>query len=64
MDTEVSGTVNSEYRSLILPNHTMTHVLNLALRAVLKKAGQSEVDQKGSCVIQKNCVLTLIVKNQ
>ena len=48
VDTEVSGTVNSEYRSLILPNHTMTHVLNLALRAVLKKAGQSEVDQKGS----------------
>ena len=42
VDTEVSGTVNSEYRSLILPNHTMTHVLNLALRAVLKRLGNQK----------------------
>ncbi len=48
VEEDVAGQVNAEYRSLILPNHTMTHVLNLALRAVLGKAGQKEVDQKGS----------------
>jgi alanyl-tRNA synthetase len=46
--TQVTGSVDTEYRSLVQPNHTMTHVLNLALRKVLGKAGQKEVDQKGS----------------
>ena len=36
--------VDYERRGKIAPNHTMTHVLNLALRAVLG----GEVDQKGS----------------
>ena len=37
--------VNITRRNLILPNHTMTHVLNLGLRQVLP---QDQVDQKGS----------------
>ena len=37
--------VDLKTRNLILPNHTMTHVLNLGLRKVLP---QDQVDQKGS----------------
>jgi alanyl-tRNA synthetase len=44
----VTGAVDEDYRNMVYPNHTMTHVLNLALRAVLGKVGQKEVDQKGS----------------
>ena len=44
-----------ERRALIAPNHTMTHVLNFALRKVLvddAPAGgiATDVDQKGSLV--------------
>ncbi len=46
-------------RSLVAPNHTMTHVLNFALRRVLtgeeaeaKSTATVEVDQKGSLVDQ------------
>ena len=42
--TEVSAVVDYERRALVAPNHTMTHMLNFALRKVL---GQ-ECDQKGS----------------
>ncbi|PXF47861.1 Alanine--tRNA ligase [Gracilariopsis chorda] len=42
----VQSSVDYENRSKIAPNHTMTHVLNFALREVL---GDS-VDQKGSLV--------------
>ena len=49
--------VDYQRRSLVAPNHTMTHVLNYALRQALivenpsKSAGaQPEVDQKGSLV--------------
>ena len=41
----VSAIVDLDRRAKILPNHTMTHVLNLGLRAVLD---QPTVDQKGS----------------
>jgi len=42
----VTTTVDYNRRHLIMPNHTMTHVLNFALKSVL---GDS-VDQKGSLV--------------
>lgn len=42
--SEVSAVVDYERRALVAPNHTMTHMLNFALRKVL---GQ-ECDQKGS----------------
>ena len=49
--------VDYERRSLIAPNHTMTHVLNYALRSVLcddrksdGKAVVTQIDQKGSLV--------------
>ena len=49
--------VDYSRRSLIAPNHTMTHVLNFALRKVLtgdeaesKSTATIEVDQKGSLV--------------
>lgn len=38
--------VDYERRLLIAPNHTLTHVMNWALRHVL----QTDVDQKGSLV--------------
>lgn len=38
--------VDYERRMLIAPNHTLTHVMNWALRRVL----QTDVDQKGSLV--------------
>ena len=38
--------VDYERRMLIAPNHTLTHVMNWALRKVL----QTDVDQKGSLV--------------
>jgi alanyl-tRNA synthetase len=41
----VSAVVDMDRRNKILPNHTLTHVLNLGLRAVLD---QPTVDQKGS----------------
>ena len=45
--------VDYERRSLVAPNHTMTHVLNFALRTVLlgeDPAGQGMCEQKGSLV--------------
>lgn len=49
--------VDYERRSLVAPNHTMTHVLNYALRHVLCEEGKSgaktvvtAIDQKGSLV--------------
>merc|ERR1711920_29277 len=44
--TEVKAEVDYERRKLIAPNHTMTHVLNFALRKVLG----STADQRGSLV--------------
>jgi alanyl-tRNA synthetase len=41
----VEANVDMSVRNQILPNHTLTHVLNLGLRAVLP---QDQVDQKGS----------------
>ena len=40
----VSATVDAERRALITPNHSMTHILNLALREVVGKG----TDQRGS----------------
>lgn len=45
-DAKVTCQVNFQRRRKIVPNHTMTHVLNFALREVLT----SEIDQKGSLV--------------
>jgi alanyl-tRNA synthetase len=42
----VTAKVDYARRHLIMPNHTMTHVLNFALREVLGEV----VDQKGSLV--------------
>ena len=42
----VTCAVDYDFRLLIAPNHTLTHVMNWALRRVL----QTEVDQKGSLV--------------
>lgn len=44
---EVTTSVDYARRHLIMPNHTMTHVLNFALRKVLQ---DSNIDQKGSLV--------------
>lgn len=46
MGDAVRCEVDYERRSRVAPNHTMTHVLNYALRTVLG----SGVDQKGSLV--------------
>jgi alanyl-tRNA synthetase len=43
----VKCTVDMDRRALIAPNHTTTHVLNMALRSVLGDG----VDQKGSMVV-------------
>ncbi|CAM9939039.1 unnamed protein product, partial [Sphacelaria rigidula] len=42
--------VDYERRSNVAPNHTMTHVLNFALRKVMMKAGDGMCDQMGSFV--------------
>jgi alanyl-tRNA synthetase len=44
VDSEVTSKVDYERRRLIAPNHSMTHILNAALRNVLGDA----VDQRGS----------------
>jgi len=48
----ISSEVDYVKRSLVAPNHTMTHVLNLALKTVLMegKLSQGLCDQKGSQV--------------
>jgi alanyl-tRNA synthetase len=49
----VNCMVDYERRALIAPNHTMTHVLNYALRSVLLRGGIAApgmCDQKGSMV--------------
>jgi len=50
----VKAIVDYERRSFIAPNHTMTHVLNYALRSVLIGEGseltQGQCEQKGSLV--------------
>jgi alanyl-tRNA synthetase len=53
----VTVSVDYERRALIAPNHTMTHVLNYALKTVLTPSGEGKqaegaatVDQKGSLV--------------
>ena len=53
--TSVTARVDYERRALVAPNHTMTHVLNYALRAVLmgsgsENAGVGQCEQKGSLV--------------
>lgn len=55
VNEEVSLHVDYERRSLIAPNHTMTHVLNYALRSVLineenAEKLQGQCEQKGSLV--------------
>jgi alanyl-tRNA synthetase len=44
----IEASVDMTVRNAILPNHTMTHVLNLGLRNVLP---QDQVDQKGMYLI-------------
>ena len=46
----VEAVVDADRRRAIVPNHTMTHVLNFALRSVLVDG----VDQKGSVVRPEN----------
>ena len=48
ISTATAATAKVDYsrRRKVAPNHTMTHVLNYALKDVLK----SDVDQKGSQV--------------
>ena len=41
----MTASIDMTVRNLIVPNHTMTHVLNLGLRKILP---QDQVDQKGS----------------
>ena len=53
--TPVSVCVDYQRRALVAPNHTMTHVLNFALKSVLigddsEKAQGGMCDQKGSLV--------------
>ena len=49
--TDTVLTVDYERRDKVAPNHTMTHVLNHALREVLTKSDPSAaIDQKGSLV--------------
>lgn len=43
----VTASIDKERRSQIMPNHTMTHVLNFALKAVCG----DHIDQKGSIVL-------------
>lgn len=43
---KVVAKVDYDYRSEVAPNHTMTHMLNFALRQVCSK----DIDQKGSWV--------------
>jgi alanyl-tRNA synthetase len=56
-NTTAAATARAPHRrSLVAPNHTMTHVLNFALRSVLcggldnKAVAQGLCDQKGSFV--------------
>mmetsp|Transcript_41057 Transcript_41057/g.41939 ORF Transcript_41057/g.41939 Transcript_41057/m.41939 type:complete len:1015 (+) Transcript_41057:17-3061(+) len=53
VDLSVVCEVNYDRRSFVAPNHTMTHVLNFALRSALLKDGENAqglCDQKGSLV--------------
>ena len=53
LGNDVKVKVDYARRSLIAPNHTMTHVLNFALKKTLMVAGDStlgSLDQKGSLV--------------
>ena len=47
--TEVVSSVDYNRRSLIAPNHTMTHVLNYALRTTLMKNSNSADASTGLC---------------
>jgi alanyl-tRNA synthetase len=51
---KVTVCVDYERRGQIVPNHTLTHVLNWALREVLGE----HVDQKGSIVLPDKWVST------
>eukprot|EP01041_Mallomonas_annulata_P001725 gene1725-3341_t len=53
VNDEINCEVDYSRRSFVAPNHTMTHVLNHALKTVLvdsKNDGQGLCDQKGSLV--------------
>ena len=47
--------VDYERRMLIAPNHTLTHMMNWALRLVL----QTDTDQKGSLVDDQKLISTV-----
>mmetsp|Transcript_22227 Transcript_22227/g.26690 ORF Transcript_22227/g.26690 Transcript_22227/m.26690 type:complete len:1164 (+) Transcript_22227:109-3600(+) len=57
---KVTGEVNYERRRLIAPNHTMTHVLNFALREVLG----GDINQRGSLVDEEKLRFDFSHKSQ